>query len=211
MNKKVITLFFVCILLLCGCQVREKHVYRLPTSAHLAELEQQERAYKDSLDKYSAMLDTAQISHYLALWQTACDTSNAVLRQEANAFVAAVEEEAASERNSLTTTECVLIYAAFILIIALLIYLSTINRLWTRIGWAFEDLWHWLKTRRCLRCFFDPRYSLLVHDPTLDGDDLTEEDVHEIMNIIYKGNPPKYEIKKTEDGRNYMEIENQKK
>lgn len=31
------------------------------------------------------------------------------------------------------------------------------------------------------------------------------------MDMIYKGNPPKYEIKKTEDGRNFVELEKQKK
>ena len=45
-----------------------------------------------------------------------------------------------------------------IFIIVMLVYLSRITLFWTRIGWAFEDLWHWLKTRRCLRSFFDPRY-----------------------------------------------------
>ena len=32
-----------------------------------------------------------------------------------------------------------------------------------------------------------------------------------MLNIIHDGNPPEYEIKKTEDGRNYIEMENQKK
>ena len=87
-----------------------------------------------------------------------------------------------------------------IITIALLVYLRRITLFWTRIGWFFEDVWHWFK-----------RYTMPVPGTSLCDDDLTEEDVHEIMDIIHKGNPPKYEIKKTEDGRNYMEIENQKK
>lgn len=90
----------------------------------------------------------------------------------------------------------IVLCAMLIILAIVLIYFSLQTLFWIRIGWAFEDLWHWLKTRRCLRCFFDPRYSILVHDPPLDGDDLTEEDIHEIMDIIYKGNPPKYEIKR---------------
>ena len=31
------------------------------------------------------------------------------------------------------------------------------------------------------------------------------------MDIIHKGNPPKYEIKKNKNGRNFVELENQKK
>ena len=94
----------------------------------------------------------------------------------------------------------ILLCVMLIVTIALLVYLSRITLFWTRIGWAFEDLWHWFK-----------RYTMPVPGTSLCDDDLTEEDVHEIMDIIHKGNPPKYEIKKTEDGRNYMEIENQKK
>ena len=94
----------------------------------------------------------------------------------------------------------ILLCVMLIVTIALLVYLSRITLFWTRIGWFFEDVWHWFK-----------RYTMPVPGTSLCDDDLTEEDVHEIMDIIHKGNPPKYEIKKTEDGRNYMEIENQKK
>ena len=86
-----------------------------------------------------------------------------------------------------------------IITIALLVYLSRITLFWTRIGWFFEDVWHWFK-----------RYTMPIPGTSLCDDDLTEEDVHEIMDIIHKGNPPKYEIKKTEDGRKYIELENQK-
>ena len=94
----------------------------------------------------------------------------------------------------------ILLCVMLIVTIALLVYLSRITLFWTRIGWFFEDVWHWFK-----------RYTMPVPGTSLCDDDLTEEDVHEIMDIIHKGNPPKYEIKKTEDGRSYMELENQKK
>ena len=53
----------------------------------------------------------------------------------------------------------ILLCVMLIVTIALLVYLSRVTLFWTRIGWAFEDLWHWLKTRRYMRWFFDPRYS----------------------------------------------------
>ena len=90
---------------------------------------------------------------------------------------------------------CVLL----IVTIVMLVYISIRTLFWNRIGWFFEDLWHWFK-----------RYTMPVPGTSLCDDDLTEEDVHEIMDIIHKGNPPKYEIKKTEDGRKYIELENQK-
>ena len=93
----------------------------------------------------------------------------------------------------------ILLCVLSIITIALLVYLSRVTLFWTRIGWAFEDLWHWFK-----------RYTMPVPGTSLCDDDLTEEDVREIMDIIHKGNPPKYEIKKTEDGRKYIELENQK-
>ena len=86
-----------------------------------------------------------------------------------------------------------------IITIALLVYLSRITLFWTRIGWFFEDVWHWFK-----------RYTMPVPGTSLCDEELTDEDVREIMDIIHKGNPPKYEIKKTEDGRKYIELENQK-
>ena len=56
-SKDVITIILCSIGLLCGCQEKVKHIYRVPTSAHLVQLEQQERALKDSLDKYCAVLE----------------------------------------------------------------------------------------------------------------------------------------------------------
>lgn len=94
----------------------------------------------------------------------------------------------------------ILLCVMLIVTIALLVYLSRVTLFWTRIGWFFEDVWHWFK-----------RYTMPVPGTSLCDDDLTEEDVHEIMDMIYKGNPPKYEIKKTEDGRNFVELEKQKK
>ena len=94
----------------------------------------------------------------------------------------------------------ILLCVLSIITIALLVYLSRITLFWTRIGWFFEDVWHWFK-----------RYTMPVPGTSLCDDDLTEEDVHEIMDIIHKGNPPKYEIKKNKNGRNFVELENQKK
>ena len=54
------------------------------------------------------------------------------------------------------------------------------------------------------------RYTTPISGTCLCDEELTDEDVREIMDIIHKGNPPKYEIKKTEDGRKYIELENQK-
>ena len=48
MNKNII-IALAYIALFCGCQEREKTIYKVPLSAHVAELEQQERAYNDSL------------------------------------------------------------------------------------------------------------------------------------------------------------------
>ena len=96
--------------------------------------------------------------------------------------------------------QCIVLCAMLVILIVLLLVISFQTLFWTRIGWFFEDVWHWFK-----------RYTMPVPGTSLCDDDLTEEDIHEIMDIIHKGNPPKYEIKKTEDGRNYMEIENQKK
>ena len=93
----------------------------------------------------------------------------------------------------------ILLCVMLIVTIALLVYLSRVTLFWTRIGWAFEDLWHWFK-----------RYTTPIPGTCLCDEELTDEDVREIMDIIHKGNPPKYVIKKTEDGRKYIELENQK-
>ena len=58
---------------------------------------------------------------------------------------------------------------------------------------------HWLKRRRIIRRLTGPRYSSLINGPFVKDEDLTDEDIHEIMNLIHKGNPPKYEIKRKEE------------
>ena len=112
------------------------------------------------------------------------------------------------------TTNIVMGIILVVLLIVLIVMLTIISiqsLFWTRIGWFFEDVWHWLKTRRYMRWFFDPRYSLLACGPCFEEEDLSEKEIHEIMDMIYKGNPPKYEIKKNKNGRNFVELEKQKK
>ena len=96
--------------------------------------------------------------------------------------------------------QCIVLCAMLVILIVLIVYLSILGRWGMYIGWFFEDVWHWFK-----------RYTMPVPGTSLCDDDLTEEDVHEIMDIIHKGNPPKYEIKKNKNGRNFVELENQKK
>ena len=163
------------------------------------ELERQKRAYNDSLEKYSALFDTAQIQYYFDLHKAVLDTLGVVMRQEAEAFMAAKSREAANEENSSTTTELILLGVAIILLIATIIYVSITTLFWTRLGWFFEDIWHWLKRRRIIRRLTDPRYCSLINGPFIKDEDLTDEDIHEIMNLIHKGNPPKYEIKRKEE------------
>ena len=195
MNKRII-IALACIALLCGCQQREKAIYKVPLSAHVAELEQQERAYNDSLEKYSALLDTAQIHYYFDLHQAASAAHSAAMRQEVDAFMAEKNKEADNADNDITATQKIILCVLIVMTIALLIYLSIISKFWTRVGWFFEDAWHWLKRRRFVRGFFDPRYSLLANGPCFGKEDLTDEEIHEIMDIIHHGNPPKYKIKR---------------
>ena len=101
LSKYVITFTLCCNILFYGCHKKEKHASSHSTCAYLTELEQQERTYKDSLDKCCALLDTAHINYYTPLY-----TNNAAQHQETNAFSSVVEyEKATSERSSLTTTE----------------------------------------------------------------------------------------------------------
>ena len=210
MNKKIITII-IALAVVCGCQKTEKTIYRVPLSEHAIELERQERAYNDSLEKYSALLDTAQVRYYFDLHKAVLDTLGVVMRQEVDAFMAAKDREAANEENSSMTTELILLGVAIILLIATIIYVSITTLFWTRIGWFFEDAWHWLKRRRIIRSLFTPNYLTLANDSCFGEEDLTDEDIHEIMDMIYKGNPPKYEIKKNKNGRNFVELEKQKK
>ena len=193
MNKKIITII-IALAAVCGCQKTEKTIYKVPVSEHAMELERQERAYNDSLEKYSALLDTAQIQYYFDLHKAASDSCNAAIRQEVDAFMAAIDREAANEENSSMTTELILLGVAIILLIATIIYVSITTLFWTRIGWFFEDAWHWLKRRRIIRSLFTPNYLTLANDSCFGEEDLTDEDIHEIMNLIHHGNPPKYKI-----------------
>ena len=81
----------------------------------------------------------------------------------------------------------ILIYVVFILLIVLLICLSTVKIIWIRIGHFFQDVWKRFKEN-----------ASIVSGPCFGKEDLNDDDIHEIMNIIYKGNPPKYEIKQNE-------------
>ena len=197
--KNVITIILCCIALLYGCQEKEKAIYEVPLSEHVIELKQQESAYKDSLEKYSVLLDTVQVQYYFALHKAVLDTLSVVMQQEAEAFMAAKDREAANEENSSMTTELILLGVAIILLIATIIYVSITTLFWTRIGWFFEDAWHWLKRRRIIRSLFTPNYLTLANDSCFGEEDLTDEDIHEIMNLIHKGNPPKYEIRRKEE------------
>ena len=198
-KKNVIYLALTFIALLCGCQEREKTIYRVPLSEHAMELERQEKAYNDSLEKYSALLDTAQIQYYFDLHKAVLDTLGVVMQQEAEAFMAAKDREAANEENSSMTTELILLGVAIILLIVMIIHISITTLFWTRIGWFFEDIWHWLKRRRIIRSLFTPNYLTLANDSCFGEEDLTDEDIHEIMNLIHNGNPLKYEIKRKEE------------
>ena len=198
MKRNIITLILA-LAAMCGCQKTEKTIYKVPQSEHAMELERQEKAYNDSLEKYSALLDTAQVRYYLDLHKAVLDTLGVVMRQEAEAFMAAKDKEAANEENSSMTTELILLGVAIILLIAMIIYVSITTLFWTRIGWFFEDAWHWLKRRRIIRSLFTPRHLTLANDSCFGEEDLTDEDIHEIMNLIHKGNPPKYEIKRKEE------------
>ncbi len=198
MRRKIITII-IALIAVCGCQKTEKTIYRVQLSEHAMELERQEKAYNDSLEKYSALLDTAQVRYYFDLHKAVLDTLGVVMRQEVDAFMAAKDREAANEENSSMTTELILLGIAIILLIATIIYVSITTFFWTRIGWFFEDVWHWLKRRRIIRSLFTPNYLTLANDSCFGEEDLTDEDIHEIMALIHKGNPPKYEIKRKEE------------
>lgn len=96
MNKRIITII-IALAAVCGCQKTEKTIYKVPLSEHAMELKRQERAYNDSLEKYSALLDTAKIQYYFDLHKTVLDTLSVVMQQEAEAFMAAKDKEAANE------------------------------------------------------------------------------------------------------------------
>lgn len=92
----------------------------------------------------------------------------------------------------------IVLCAMLIILIIVLFVISFQTLFWTRIGWFFQDAWQWLKRRRFVRRLTNPFYSLLVNGPFVEDEDLTDDDIHEIMNIIHHGNPPKYEIRREE-------------
>ena len=87
------------------------------------------------------------------------------------------------------TAELILLGVAIILLIVMIIHISITTLFWTRIGWFFEDIWHWLKRRRIIRSLFTPNYLTLANDSCFGEEDITDEDIHEIMNLIHNGNP----------------------
>ena len=74
----------------------------------------------------------------------------------------------------------IILVVLLIVLIVMLVIISIQSLFWTRIGWFFEDVWHWLKRTSDLT---SRHYD----------EDLTDEDIHEIMNIIHKDNSPKKE------------------
>lgn len=79
--------------------------------------------------------------------------------------------------------QCIVLCAMLVILIVLLLVISFQGLFWTRIGWFFEDVWHWFRRNT----------SLTTKNLGVD-EELTDEDIHEIMDIIHKGNPPKYKI-----------------
>ena len=93
----------------------------------------------------------------------------------------------------------IILVVLLIVLIVMLVIISIQTLFWTRIGWFFEDVWHWLKRRRFVRRLTCPPYCSLIPGSYFDKEDLTDEEIHEIMNIIHHGNPPKYKIVRGED------------
>ena len=78
----------------------------------------------------------------------------------------------------------IILVVLLIVLIVMLVIISIQTLFWTRIGWFFEDFWHWLK-----------RNTPLGHCQCFGEEDLTNDEIHEVMNLIYDSNLPKYEIK----------------
>ena len=136
--KNVITIILCCIAILYGCQEKEKAIYEVPLSEHVMELKQQESAYKDSLEKYSVLLDTVQVQYYFALHKAALDTLNAVTQQEVEAFMAKKDRKTEEKADDgITTIMSIIMCVLLIFIIVMLMYLSRVTLFWARIGWAF--------------------------------------------------------------------------
>ena len=102
----------------------------------------------------------------------------------------------------------IILVVLLIVLIVMLVIISIQTLFWTRIGWFFEDVWHWLKRRRFVRRLTSPPYCSLIPGSYFDKEGLTDEEIHEIMNIIHHGNPPKYKIVRGEDlGKENLEHE----
>lgn len=128
------------------------------------------RNYGDSLEKYCSLLDTAQIQHYIRLHQAALDSSNAILNQEVSAFMAEKKKTENESFIDITIPQTIALCVLLIAIISMLIYISIISMFWTRLGWLFEDLWHWFKRTIGFHSHYD--------------EELVDDNIHE-------GNSPK--------------------
>ena len=53
--------------------------------------------------------------------------------------------------------------------------------------------------RKAFNWLTRPERFSLINGTCFGEEDLTDEDIHEIMNLIHKGNPPKYEIRRKEE------------
>ncbi len=84
------------------------------------------------------------------------------------------------------TTIIILDILMGILLIAfviLLSYISIQSLFWTRIGWAFEELWH--RIDRHSKSFFKEKQE-----------NLTDEEIQEIMGLINQSDSSKYKIRR---------------
>lgn len=80
-------------------------------------------------------------------------------------------KEADSAEKDIITTQKMILGVLVVVILALLVYISILGMSWTRLGCFFEDIWHWFKRTTDLN---SRHYD----------EDLTNDDIHEIMNII---------------------------
>lgn len=91
MNKHIVTfiLAIVGIALIWSCKQKkaEKVIYELPASEQLLKLERQEKAYRDSLEKYTVLGETSIANQYYTLYRSTSDSCAAVLKREADEFM----------------------------------------------------------------------------------------------------------------------------
>lgn len=66
-----------------------------------------------------------------------------------------------------------------ITIVILLVYISIHTFFLHRLGRALKKIWHWF-----MRITMPNIYERQGH--------LSDEEIHDLMNLIYDGNPPKY-------------------